>query len=165
MTTAITMPLVETTHGKLRGATDNGVHVFKGVRYAESTAGANRFLPPQPVRAWTGVQDALAFGGSAPQHAVRAHAEPFYSWYSAIQPISEDCLCLKTLVQLPAVEGHNRRPVWRRNAKQSGPSLLMRSRPSSAASDTSPMVSAQRFASSLDLTLPHTCSMGLRSGA
>src|SRR6266566_4462870 len=57
---------------------------------------------------------------------------------------------LKTLVQLPAVEGHNRRPVWRRNAKQSGASLLIRCRPSLAASDTSQMVSTQRFANSWD---------------
>jgi hypothetical protein len=65
----------------------------------------------------------------------------------------------------PAVEGHSRRPVWRRNAKHSGASLLTRRSPFVAASDTWPMVSAHRLANSLDFTLPHTCSMGLRSGA
>jgi para-nitrobenzyl esterase len=89
-----TAPVVETTNGKLRGATDNGVHVFKGVRYAESTGSGHRFLPPQPVRAWAGVQDALTWGGSAPQFEVPEHTDPFYSWYAAIEPISEDCLFL-----------------------------------------------------------------------
>jgi hypothetical protein len=65
----------------------------------------------------------------------------------------------------PAVEGHSRRPVWQRNAKHSGASLLTRRSPFVAASDTWPMVSAHRLANSLDFTLPHTCSMGLRSGA
>jgi para-nitrobenzyl esterase len=89
-----TTPVIETTFGKLRGVTDNGVHIFKGVPYAESTGGANRFLPPQPVHASAGVQDALTWSGSAPQFAVPEHTDPFYSWYSAIQPISEDCLRL-----------------------------------------------------------------------
>src|ERR1700750_997987 len=37
-------PVVETLAGKLRGTNMTGVDVFKGVRYADTTAGANRFL-------------------------------------------------------------------------------------------------------------------------
>ena len=38
---------VETAQGKVRGlVADNGVHVFKGMRYAASSAGALRFMPP-----------------------------------------------------------------------------------------------------------------------
>src|SRR5207248_8431366 len=55
--------------------------------------------------------------------------------------------------------GHRRKPVCRRNAKQSGASLLMRVSPSSAASATSPMLSAHRFASSFDFHVaPHFLS-------
>jgi para-nitrobenzyl esterase len=90
----MTTPVVETTNGKLRGAVDNGVRVFKGVRYADSTAGANRFLPPRPVQAWAGIQDALSWGAAAPQSEVPENTEPFFSWYSEIQPIGEDCLFL-----------------------------------------------------------------------
>ena len=62
------------------------------MRYAETTAGANRFLPPQPTKKWAGIRDALQWGFSAPQYQVAEHTDPFYAWYGAIQPISEDCL-------------------------------------------------------------------------
>ena len=101
-------PVVETSNGKLRGAFENGVYAFKGVRYAETSAGANRFLPPQPVKKWAGVDDALKWSGSAPQFAVPENTDPFFSWYSAIQPLSEDCLFLNVFT--PAL-GHGRRPV------------------------------------------------------
>ena len=40
-------PLVDTTGGQVRGAVSNGVQSFKGIPYGASTAGANRFMPPQ----------------------------------------------------------------------------------------------------------------------
>src|SRR5437667_9765505 len=50
-------------------------------------------------------------------------------------------------------------------AKQSEASLPMRSSPSSATPATSSRVSEHRLASSVDLRLPQTCSIGLSSGA
>ena len=61
--------------------------------------------------------------------------------------------------------GQRRRPQCLRNAKQSAASLPMRSKPSSAMVATSPMLSQHRLASSVDLRLPQTCSIGLSSGA
>ena len=64
---ASTEPVVETHLGKVRGRRVNGVYAFKGIRYAASTADANRFMPPQPAQPWAGIMDAFEFGASAPQ--------------------------------------------------------------------------------------------------
>jgi para-nitrobenzyl esterase len=104
-------PLVETSHGKLRGARENGVLSFKGVRYGETTGGANRFRPPVPVTPWAGARDALAFGSSAPQIPGSPHG--LSGWYNAIQPTSEDCLFLNVFAP-DAADGRGpggRRPV------------------------------------------------------
>src|SRR5687767_270491 len=58
---------VRTALGPVRGYIDNGVHVFKGVPYAASTAGANRFMPPQKRQPWTEVRDATQWGQRPPQ--------------------------------------------------------------------------------------------------
>src|SRR4051794_6422304 len=58
---------VETTLGKIRGYTDEGVHVFKGVRYGASTTGSARFLPPTKPTPWAGIREATSYGPRAPQ--------------------------------------------------------------------------------------------------
>ncbi len=59
--------IVETANGKVRGRSIAGIHSFLGLRYGASTGGRNRFMPPEKPQPWTGVQDALSYGNSAPQ--------------------------------------------------------------------------------------------------
>jgi para-nitrobenzyl esterase len=59
--------VVKTRHGEVRGSLVNDVYAFKGIPYAALPFGDNRFRPPQPVEAWSGVRDALTFGAEAPQ--------------------------------------------------------------------------------------------------
>ena len=63
--------IVETAQGKYRGLNQNGVSVFKGMRYGASTAGKNRFMPPRVPESWAGVQDAFEYGDQSPQVQTR----------------------------------------------------------------------------------------------
>src|ERR1700748_820632 len=54
--------VADTAGGQLRGVWRSGIFVFKGIPYGESTAGKNRFMPPVPVKPWTGIRNALRYG-------------------------------------------------------------------------------------------------------
>ena len=45
----------KTQYGSVRGLLKDGVHQFFSVPYGASTAGANRFMPPQKPASWSGV--------------------------------------------------------------------------------------------------------------
>lgn len=59
--------VVETSHGKVRGAVGDGIRAFKGIPYGASTAGDRRFRAPAPPEPWTGEHDAREYASSAPQ--------------------------------------------------------------------------------------------------
>ena len=58
---------VDTVEGRLRGQKQNGVCIFRGVRYAGAPVGAARFKAPPPLKKWKGVRDALVWGHPALQ--------------------------------------------------------------------------------------------------
>jgi len=60
-------PEVYTTVGRVRGRTENGIAVFRGIPFAKPPVGARRFRAPEPPEPWDGVRDATAFGPAAPQ--------------------------------------------------------------------------------------------------
>ncbi|ULE32803.1 carboxylesterase/lipase family protein [Mycobacterium sp. IDR2000157661] len=59
--------VVHTDLGDLRGTSEGGVGVWRGVPYAEQPVGARRFLAPTPKEPWGGVRDALEHGPLPPQ--------------------------------------------------------------------------------------------------
>jgi len=93
--------VVEIDTGRVRGYVNEGVSVFKGIPYGASTAGENRFRPPQPATAWTGVRESVEYGPTAPQ-TLASNGQ-----LAAGQ--SEDCLVIN--VWTPEANSNRKRPV------------------------------------------------------
>ena len=97
------MTVVEVNCGKIKGYTENNLHIFKGIPYAEPPIGDLRFIPPQVKKPWNGVLETTEFGPCA------------FQGYTALeditgklQPESEDCLTLN--IWTPAIDD-KKRPV------------------------------------------------------
>lgn len=60
-------PVVTATYGMIEGIIENDVYAFKGVPYAASIAGENRWLSPKKPACWEGIKDTKKFGQIPPQ--------------------------------------------------------------------------------------------------
>lgn len=87
-------PVATTRHGRVRGTIEQGVTVFRGIRYGADTR-PRRFERALPPATWSGIADATRYGAAAPQTR-------------ADEPTSEDCLFLN--IWTPAL-GRGSRPV------------------------------------------------------
>jgi para-nitrobenzyl esterase len=102
--------VVETSAGKIRGFTRNGIHTFLGVPYGDSTEGAARFMPPAKPAPWTGVRSTLAWGPVCPQTAPGPGSdEELFLFAPDDGRPGEDCLRLN--VWTPALKDGRKRPV------------------------------------------------------
>lgn len=106
------MAVVDTESGKVSGLESDGVHVFKGIPYGASTAGANRFMPPKKAAAWAGVRECTTYAGRSPQAAAAAQRPELATVWGAIDmlPVGEDCLTLH--VWTPGLDGKRPVMVW-----------------------------------------------------
>ncbi|MBN1662123.1 MAG: carboxylesterase family protein [Deltaproteobacteria bacterium] len=87
--------------GQIKGATQDGVLIFKGIPYAAPPVGNLRWKPPAPVVPWAGVRNCTDWAPIAPQpYSVAMEGRGGYS---------EDCLYLNLVT--PAKRVNERLPV------------------------------------------------------
>lgn len=100
-----------TTAGRIAGYVHDGLYVFKGVPYGDTTGAASRFLPPRPPKPWSGVRSSRHYGPICPQDQGTGRfndEEAFvFQWNDAVQ--SEDCLRLN--IWTPGLDSPGKRPV------------------------------------------------------
>ena len=110
--------VVETTAGKIRGSSHNGIHSFRGVPYGSPTWGPGRFVPATRPVPWPGVRSSLSFGPICPQGNLGSPAqgdnsapadEDQFLLYRITERQAEDCLRLN--VWTPEINGSRKRPV------------------------------------------------------
>jgi para-nitrobenzyl esterase len=88
------------TGGTVSGVASGGISVFKGIPFAAPPTGDMRWKAPGPVKAWTGVKKADAFGAACMQAA---------NSQGNTAAVSEDCLYLN--VWTPAKAASDKVPV------------------------------------------------------
>lgn len=90
---------VTVIQGKLEGMFNEatGVHSFKGIPYAQSIEGRNRFAPPRPMKPWSDVREAVRYANSSPQQAEDPTGSlpvtPAFEPPSYVEP-GDNCLAL-----------------------------------------------------------------------
>lgn len=103
-------PIIQITSGKISGAIEDNVEVYKGIPFAAPPVGALRWKAPQPVTAWKDVKICTTFSASPMQ----AEPKPFMVWSKEYlipeKPISEDCLYLN--VWTPKSKSKNKKSVF-----------------------------------------------------
>jgi para-nitrobenzyl esterase len=90
--------IAHTSLGRLRGTTDQGIGVWRGVEYAQQPVGERRFLAPGPPQPWAGVRDAVEHGPIPPQ------GKSFVGG-GRDDPKNRDEACLTVTVWSPAPPG------------------------------------------------------------
>ena len=93
---------IKVKSGLLRGISDAGLTIYKGIPYAAAPVGELRWRPPQRPAAWSDTFTADAFGPSCPQIAPPYRPVP-------LGDISEDCLTLN--IWTPATSNSQPLPV------------------------------------------------------
>jgi para-nitrobenzyl esterase len=81
--------VVRTTAGRVRGARERGLTVWRGVPFAAPPIGGRRFRAPEPPERWAGVRDTTRNGPLPPQPRTSTLLGA-----GLRTPMSEDCLTL-----------------------------------------------------------------------
>ena len=103
--------MADTVYGKVRGFRMKDIYSFLGIPYGATTAGKNRFMPPQKPAPWNEVFPAVYWGNAAPQNLENFYANRYLAftddWH--YDDVSEDCLRIN--VWTPGVNDGKKRPV------------------------------------------------------
>ncbi|MCY3614473.1 MAG: carboxylesterase family protein [Bacteroidetes bacterium] len=90
--------VVNLEQGFVRGLSESGVHVFKGIPFAAPPIGHLRWQPPQPSAAWEDTLSVDTFSAGCVQDVVGSRP-PWTEEFMHQGGVSEDCLYLNVWTQ------------------------------------------------------------------
>lgn len=103
--------IVETSTGKVRGFTRNGINTFLGIPYAATTGGTARYMPPAKATPWTGLRSSMQYGFVSPQGPRAGWGDDEGAWvfdWDDGRP-GEDCL--RVNIWSAGLNDNKKRPV------------------------------------------------------
>ncbi len=103
--------IAETATGKVRGYIREGIYIYKGIPYGETTEGCGRFQPPQKANPWTGVRSSMQYGRVCPQGPRGTWNEDEESWLFCYDDGVQGEDCLRVNLWTPGMNDHQKRPV------------------------------------------------------
>jgi len=103
--------IANTQYGRVKGYILRDVYTFLGIPYGDSTAGKNRFMPPQEPESWDGIRPTVFYGDTAPQNMQNRFPNNYgtFADHWNYYDVSEDCLYLN--VWTPGINDGQKRPV------------------------------------------------------
>ncbi len=103
--------VVDTAYGKVRGFEHNGIFTFKGIPYADTTGGTNRFTVAKKPKPWTGIRTSMYFGQVCPQGARDGWNHDEESWMMHWDDGIPGENCLRINIWTPGVNDNRKRTV------------------------------------------------------
>ena len=88
--------------GSMEGLEFDGLCQFRGIPYAESPSGKNRFRPTVSAKPWNGIRSCKTYGHAAPQIPVSG-----LTYFQEGETIDENCLYLNVTAPVYAVPGQH----------------------------------------------------------
>lgn len=103
--------IANTQYGRVKGYILRDVYTFLGIPYGASTAGKNRFMPPQEPEKWDDIRPAVFYGNTAPQNTQNRFPNNYgtFADHWNYYDYSEDCLFVN--VWTPGLNDGKKRPV------------------------------------------------------
>src|ERR1700687_4670798 len=107
--------IAETATGKVRGYIRDGIYTYKGIPYADTTAGSGRFQPARKAKPWTGVRSSMQYGRVCPQGPRGTWNDDEESWLFSYDAGVQGEDCLRVNIWTPGINDNKKRPVmvWR----------------------------------------------------
>ena len=99
--------VVETVSGKVRGYTDGVIYTFKGIPFAGTTEGKNRFLATNKAAPWAGVRNSMTYGPVCPPF--NHGSGQSFQFERQFAQEAEDCL--RVNIWTPGINDNRKRPV------------------------------------------------------